>query len=91
MGSTACTQGQGEGHMEPLILVPISEGIPQDIQESFGVQESQEELQDLLASNWEQLTPLFSGEMREFLPAQLRDLDRSVRNHPQYMSDSDLT
>ena len=37
------------------------------------------ELQDLLASNWEQSTPLFSGEMREFLPAWLGDLDWSSR------------
>src|ERR1700743_1206486 len=79
MGSIRCVQGQGEGHIEPLILIPISEGIPQDVQESFGVQENQEELQDLLASNWEQSTPLFSGEMREFLPARLGDLDWSSR------------
>ena len=79
MGSIGCVQGQGEGHSEPLVLIPISEGIPQDVQESFGVQENQEELQDLLALNWEQSTPLFSGEMREFLPAQLGDLDRSSR------------
>src|ERR1700743_3038976 len=79
MESIGCIQGQGEGHREPLILIPISEGIPQDIQESFGVQENQEELQDLLASIWEQLTPLFSGEMREFLPAWLGDLDWSSR------------
>ena len=76
MGSIACVQGQGEGSRGPLILVPISEGIPQDILESFGVQESQEGLQDLhLAPDWEQSTPLFSGEMREFLPARLDDLD----------------
>ena len=79
MGSIACVQGQGEGHREPLTLVSILEGIPQDVQESFGVQENQEELQDLLASNWEQSTPLFSGEMREFLPAWLGDLDWSSR------------
>ena len=29
--------------------------------------------------NWEQSTPLFSGEMREFLSAQLGDLDWSSR------------
>src|ERR1700743_1595526 len=74
-----CVQGEGEGHREPLVLVPTSEGIPQDVQESFGVQESQEELQDLLALNWEQLTPLFSGKMREFLPARLGNLDWSSR------------
>src|ERR1700743_2233792 len=43
------------------------------------VQENQEELQDLLVSNWEQSTLLFSGEMREFLPAWLRDPDWSSR------------
>ena len=73
MKSIACIQGQ-------------TEGIPQDVQESFGVQENQEELQDLLALNWEQSTPLFSGEMREFLPAWLGDLDwfsreRSLSEH----------
>ena len=62
MGSIGCIQGQAEGIREQLVLVPISEGIPQDIQESFGVQESQEDLQGLhLAPDWEQLTPLFSG------------------------------
>ena len=30
-----------------------------------------------LAPDWEQLTPLFSEEMREFLPARLGDLDWS--------------
>ena len=80
MESIACVQGQGEGHREPLVLIPISEGIPQDVQESFGVQESQEGLQDLhLAPDWEQSTPLFSGEKREFLPAHPGDLDWSSR------------
>ena len=44
MGSIVCVQGQGEGNREPLVLVPISEGIPQDVLESFGAQESQEGL-----------------------------------------------
>ena len=80
MGSITCVQGQGEGSSGPLVLVPISEGIPQDVLESFGVQESQEGFQDLhLALDWEQSTPLFSGEMREFLPAHLGDLDWSSR------------
>ena len=79
MGSIACVQGQGEGHRGPLILVSTSEGIPQDVQESFGVQKNRGELRDLLASNWEQSTPLFSGEMREFLPAWLGDWDWSSR------------
>ena len=80
MGSTVCVQGQAEGIREQLVLVPISEGIPQEVLESFGVQESQEGLQDLhLAPDWEQSTPLFSGEMREFFPARLGDLDWSSR------------
>ena len=84
MGSTGCVQGQGEGSRGQLVLVPISEGIPQDVLESFGVQEGQEGLH--LAPEWEQSTPLFSGEMREFLPARLRDLDwssgeRSLSGH----------
>src|SRR6202000_3430871 len=80
MGSITCVQGQAEGTREQLVLVPISEGIPQDVQESFRVQESQESLEDLnLAPAWEQSTPLFSGEMRELLPARLGDLDWSSR------------
>ena len=80
MGSTVWVQGQAEGIREQLVLVPISEGIPQDIQDSFGVQESQEGLQDLhLTPDWEHSTPLFSGKMREFLPACLGDLDWSSR------------
>ena len=82
MGSIVCIQGQAEGHKEQLALVPISEGIPQDVLESFRVQESQEGLQDLhLAPDWEQSTPPFSGEMREFLPARLGDLDWSSREN----------
>ena len=80
MGFIVCVQGQAEGLRAQLVLVPISEGIPQDILESFGVQESQGDLQGLhLTPDWEQLTPLFSGEMREFLPARLGDLDWSSR------------
>ena len=80
MVSIECVQGQAEGHREQLVLVPISEGIPQDILESFRVQESQEGLQDLhLAPDWEQSTPLFPGEMRKFLPAHLGNLDWSSR------------
>ena len=75
-----CIQGQGEGSSGPLVLVPISEGIPQDVLESFGVQENQEHFQPLhLTPDWERLTPLFSGEMREFLPAHLGNLDWSSR------------
>ena len=80
MGSIGCIQGQAEGSREPPILVPISEGIPQDVLESFRVQENQEDVQPLhLAPSWEQLIPLFSGEMREFLPAHLGSLDWSSR------------
>ena len=78
MGFTGCVQGQGEGSRERPVLIPISEGIPQDVLESFGVQESQEGLQDLrLILEVEQLTQLYSGEMREFLPSSLGDLDWS--------------
>ena len=80
MVSIGCIQGQAEGLREQLALIPISEGIPQDIWESFRVQESQEDLQDLhLAPDWEQSTPLFSGEIREFLPSRLGNLDWSSR------------
>ena len=72
MGSTVCIQSQAEGLREQLVLVPISEGIPQDILESFGVQE------DLhLVLELEQSTQLYSREMREFLPSRLGDLDWS--------------
>ena len=76
MVSIGCVQGQGEGSREPPVLVPISEGILQDVLQSFGVQESQENVQPLhLAPAWEQSIPLFSGELRVFLPACLGDLD----------------
>src|ERR1700743_1670293 len=69
MGSIICVQGQAEGIREPLVLVPISEGIPQDVLESFGVQENQESLEDVnLTPVLERSTPLFSGEMRGYLP-----------------------
>src|ERR1700743_999276 len=78
MGYIACVQGQAEGIREPLVLVPIPEGIPQDVLESFGVQGSQEDLQGLcLIPEVEQSTQLYSGEMREFLPSSLGDLDWS--------------
>ena len=72
MGSIACVQGQGEGSRGPPVLVPISEGIPQDILESFGVQEDLHQVSEL-----EQSTQLYSGEVREFLPSRLGDLDWS--------------
>src|SRR6202000_2847525 len=69
MGSIACVQGQAEASSEPHVLVPILEGIPQDVLESFGVQESQESLEDVnLTPLLERLTPLFLGEMRGYLP-----------------------
>ena len=43
--------------------------------ESFGVQEDLEDPH--LAPEWEQSTQLYSGEMREFLPSCLGDLDWS--------------
>ena len=62
MRSIACIQGQAEVSREPHVLVPILEGIPQDVLESFGVQESQEDLQDLcLIPAVEQSTQLFLG------------------------------
>ena len=77
MGSIVCVQGQAEGIREQLALVPISEGIPQDVLESFGVQESQEGQVLRLIPEVEQSTPLYSGEMREFLASSLGDLDWS--------------
>ena len=51
MGSSVCVQGQAEGLREQLVLIPISEGIPQEVLESFGVQEGQENLH--LTPEWE--------------------------------------
>ena len=80
MGSIGCVQGWAEGNREPPILIPNSEGIPQDILQSFGVQESQGEDHPLhLAPAWEQSIPLFSGEMRDFLPVCLGNLGWSSR------------
>src|ERR1700743_1235637 len=78
MGSIACVQSQAEGSREPHILVPILEGMPQDVLESFGVQGNHEDLQGLrLIPEVEQSTQLYSGEMREFLPSSLGALDWS--------------
>ena len=72
MGSIECVQGQAKGLREQLVLIPISKGIPQDILESFRVQE------DLYpTSELEQSTQLYSREMKEFLPSRLGDLDWS--------------
>ena len=70
MVSIVCVQGQAEGSRGQLVLVPISEGIPQDVLESFGVQEDLNQTSEV-----EQSTQLYSGEMREFLPSSLGDLD----------------
>ena len=77
MGSIECVQGQAEEIREQLVLVPISEDIPQDVLESFGIQENQEGQVLRLIPEVEQSTPLYSGEMREFLPSNLGDLDWS--------------
>ena len=80
MESIECVQGQGEGSRGPPVLVPTSEGISQDVLQSFGVQENQEEdCPLLLALAWEQLIPLFSGELRGFLPVTLDGLDLFFR------------
>src|ERR1700743_1219577 len=69
MGFMACVTGQAEASRGPLVLVPISEGIPQDVLERFGVQGSQESLEDVNRTPLlERSTPLFSGEMRGYLP-----------------------
>src|ERR1700743_612205 len=78
-GSIACVQGQAEGR-EPHVLIPISAGIPQDVQDSFGLQESLEDVN--LAPVLEQSTPLFSGEMRGFLPGlDWSSRERSLSGH----------
>ena len=83
MGFIECAQGQAEGNREPLVLVPISERIPQDVLERFGVQENQENLEDVnLAPALKQSTPLFSGEMRGFLPGlDWSSRERSLSGH----------
>ena len=75
MGSTVCVQGQTKGSSRRPVLVPMFEGIPQDILESFGVQEGLQGLH--LTLELEQSTQLYSGEMREFFPSCLGDLDWS--------------
>ena len=87
MESIECVQGQAEGSRGQHDPGPTSEGLPQDVLQSFGVQESQEDIQPLhLAPAWEQSIPLFSGEMRDFLPAHLGNQDwfsreRSLSGH----------
>ena len=77
MESIGCVQGQAEGTREQLVLVPISEDLPQDVLESFGIQENQEDQGLRLIPEVEQSTRLYSGEMREFLPSSLGDLEWS--------------
>ena len=80
MESIECAQGQAEGSRGLPVLIPISEGISQDILQSFRVQGSQGEDHPLhLALAWEQSIPLFSGELRSFLPVDLGSLDWSSR------------
>ena len=80
MESTACLQGQAKGIGEPHTLIPISEGIPQDILSSFRVQEGQEVKKALHpAPPWEIFFPMFPGELRNYLPATLADLDLQSR------------
>ena len=73
---TRCVQGQAEGLSERHALVPISEGIPQDVLSSFGVQENQEDEPVLhLALPWEIFFLMFPGELRHFLPSTLMEMD----------------
>ena len=75
-----CTQGQAEGSRGPLNPDLMSGGLPQDIFQSFRVQENQEDGQPLhLAPSLEQSIPLFSGELANFLPMDLGGLDWSSR------------
>ena len=68
MESIRCIQGQVEGSRGPLNSGLMSGGLSQDILQSFGVQESQEDNQPLHpAPSWEQLIPPFSGEIANFL------------------------
>ena len=80
MGSIEFVQDKVEGSRGQQGPGPMSGELPQDVLQSFGVQESQEDVQPLhLAPAWEQSIPLFSGELRDFLPAHLGDLDWSSR------------
>ena len=75
-----CIQGQAEGSRGQQGPDPMSGELPLDIFQSFGIQESQGEDHSLhLALFWEQSIPLFSGELRDFLPVHLGNLDWSSR------------
>src|ERR1700743_1289890 len=77
---TGCIQGQAKELSEPHALIPISEGIPQDVLSSFGVQENQGDKQVLhLAPPWEIFFPMFPGELRHFLPSTLMEMDLQLR------------
>ena len=82
-GSTVfirCVQGQAKGLSEQHTLVPISEGIPQDVLLSFGVQENQGDEQVLhLAPPWEIFFPMFPGELRHFLLSTLMEMDLQLQ------------
>ena len=79
MESIGCIQGQAEGSRELLVLIPNSEGIPQDVPESFRVQESQEGLLDLhLAPDWELSGPLYPKLSTCFEGARLTQLVQLV-------------
>ena len=70
----------GRREQGPPVLIPISEGTPQNILQSFRVQEIQEDVQALhMAPTWGQLIPLFSGELRHFLQVDLGGLEWSSR------------
>ena len=80
MESTTSTQGQAKGIRKPHVLVPISKGIPQDVLLSFVVQESQADEKALhLALPWEIFFQMFPGELRNFLPSTLANLDLQSR------------
>ena len=80
MESIVCIQGQAKGISGLYALVPISEGIPQDVLSSFGVQESQGDKQALhLAVPWEIFFPMLPGELRCFLLSTLMEMDLQSR------------
>ena len=76
---TRCVQGQAKGLSERHALVPISEGILQDVLSSFGVQESQGDKQ-VLAPPWEIFFLMFPGELRCFLLSTLMEMDLQSRS-----------
>ena len=80
MGSIGCIQGQAEGTRGPQDPGTMSGDLPQDVPQSFRIWEVPGDEQSLhLAPTWEQSIPLFSGELRNFLPVDLGGLDWSSR------------